>query len=126
MPRRGWPGSRSWRPTRPSETVSSAAAKQGASKLAHWSLDVSHSNSNGVSLGTAMCRTFGGHLKAIRYPGLTAGSTFCRPFGPKNSTIFASTAHVLSRAEGPAESSHARKGVVWITDEFEGRRPDTD
>jgi hypothetical protein len=30
-----------------------------------------------------------------------------------------------TRAEGPPVSSHARKGVVCIRDEFEGRRPGT-
>ena len=32
---------------------------------------------------------------------------------------------LLTRAEGPAVSNHAREGVVCIRDEFEGRRPGT-
>ena len=35
------------------------------------------------------------------------------------------TSVLLTRAEGPAENSHARKGVVGGIDEFEGRRPGT-
>ena len=37
-----------------------------------------------IKLELALYRTFGAHLTATCYPGLTAGPTFYRSFGPEN------------------------------------------
>ena len=54
--------------------------------------------------------------------GSRAGLLLYRPFGPgvQVEEIVVKTATELERAGGPAESSHAREGVVQVTDKMEG------
>ena len=80
-------------------------------------------------LGTTVVpRPWRSFLSLDSSPGLTAGTRFCRPFGPgrpsERSRTFRAVTE-LERAKGPGDNSHARKGVVRIADKVEGRRPST-